>query len=236
MADFEDNGISEPELQLLANYLSHTHESHMETVADVLTTEEFGSNEPFGAGLPDVLHYISESITTIDRQVLRFDDMRRSLQRMAAASPRDVDLPEEAEVTPKKLHWLTIRSELTTYYSHAGVLMEGLSAELILDSVVDDGRRSNRVSDDIENKSQWERGWLLFITGVIDSGEWDTIRNTYKKRSDLVHNSVSEEELADRDVESEIHQAWESVNLLHKKLYGLEMEHRISEKLLGNEF
>jgi hypothetical protein len=236
MDHFDSDEISEPELQLLANFLSHVHDSHFETVADVLTTEDVGGKEPFGAGLPDVLHYVSDSVSTIDRQVLRFDDMRRSLEEMNAESPSDIHLPDGADVTPEKLHWIAIRSELTTYYSHAGVLIEDLSAELLFDSVVDEDRQSNRVKNDIENKSQWERGWLLFITGVIDSGEWDAVRDTYKRRSNFVHDSVDEEELANRDVESEIIEAWESVNLLHEKLYGLEMEHRISEQILGHEF
>lgn len=232
----EINGLSQPELELLANYLSHTHDSPTETVADVLTTQEFGSSEPFGAGLADVLHYLSDTISTTDRQIFRFDDMRKSLNRMAAASPQDMDLPEGAEITPEKLHWLTIRSELTTYYTHAGVLVEEFSAELILDSVVDDERRSNRIKDDIENKSQWERGWLLFMSGVIDSGEWDNIRDTYNLRSSLVHDNISDEEIEDRDIEADINQAWNSVNLLHEKLFGVEMKHRIGENLLGNEF
>lgn len=232
----EINGLSQPELELLANYLSHTQESHVETVADVLTTQEFGSDKPFGAGLADVLPYISTSVSTTFRQVFRLNEMRNSLQQMAKASPPDVELPEEAEITPEKLHWLTIRSELTTYYSHAGVLMEDISTELIIDSIVDDERKSNRVRDDIENKSQWEREWLLFISGAIDSGEWDNIRETYKKRNNLVHDSVSAEQITDEDIKPEIDQAWDSVNLLHQKQFGVGMEQRISEGLLGNEF
>lgn len=232
----EINGLSQPELELLANYLFHTHDSNIETVVDVLTTQEFGSNDSFGAGLADVLHFLSESISTTDRQVFRLDEMRENLQQMVKSSPPNVDLPKEAEITPKKLHRLAIRSELTTYYSHAGVLIEELSTELILDSIVDEDRRSNRVKNDVENESQYERGWLLFISGVINSGEWDNIRETYKKRNDLVHNSVSGDQIIEEDIESEIHQAWDSVNLLHKKLFGIGMNQRISEKILGNEF
>lgn len=237
MTGFDINGLSETELELLRDYLSNTHEGHRDSVARVLTTEEMGTENPFGAGLPDVLHYIEDSITTTDREVLRLDDMRRSLKQSAASPLPDVDLPDDAEITPEMLHWLSIHSELTSYYSQVGALIEEFSTDLIMDEVVDDDRQSNRVNRDIENKSQYERGWLLFITGVIDSGEWDEIRTTYQRRNDLVHGSVAEiREDNDHDVESDIIDAWESVNLLHEKLYGLKMEHRISEKLLGNDF
>lgn len=232
----EKGELSEPELKLLASYLSHTHEPHTDTVAQILTTQKFGSEEPFGAGLADVLYYISDSISTIDRQIFRFNDMRKTLQRMATESPKGVDLPEGAKITPEKLHWFTIRSELTTYYSQAGVLIENLTSDLILEEVVADERISNRVKDDVENKSQWEREWLLFVTGVLDSGEKETIRAAYRRRNSLVHDSIAQDEIEDIDVESEINQAWEAVNLPHEKLFGLEMEYRISEKILGNEF
>ncbi|ESS08802.1 MAG: hypothetical protein A07HN63_01399, partial [uncultured archaeon A07HN63] len=42
--------------------------------------------------------------------------------------------------------------------------------------------------------------------------------------------------IMDKDIESEIRQAWKSVNMLHKRLFEVGMKERISEELLGNEF
>lgn len=235
MDDSELNKLTEPELELLAEFLNSTQDRDLQTVASVLTTPEFGSNNTFGAGLSDVLHYISTSITNIDRQVMRFDEMRRGLQQILSQTPPDKELPENAKLTPEELQGVAIKSELTSFYSQAGILIEEFSTELIFEEIVDDERRSNRVKTDLENQSQYEREWLLWVTGILNNEDKDNLRDTYRKRNELVHggqlDSMIFEEIAD-----EISQAWAAVNILHEKTYGLEMEHRISEITLGNDF
>lgn len=237
MDEIGNTELSEEELDLLGNFLNQTHDGYMKTVAQVLTEGNFGSEASFGAGIGDVIHFLSDDVSEIDRQVFRLDSMRRSLDRSANASPPERDMPENAIVTPEKLHQLSIRSELTSYYSQVGVLLEEFSTELILEEVVDDSRQSKRVRRDIENKSQWEREWLLFITGIIDSGQKDNLRSVYKKRNNLVHNSKNlETSKNSNELLGEVKQAWDTVDALHDILFGLKLEHRISEIIIGNGF
>jgi hypothetical protein len=232
--DFEK--LSHQELKLLGDYITNHHELYTTSVAEELTTGKLGSNNSFGAGIADVLHYLSDSVTNTDRQILRLDDMRRSLEQFSYESPSAVDLPDEATITPDQLHWLASRFELTAFYSHVGVLIEKLTVELMIEEIVDQERRSKRVRKRIEERSwQAERLWWLFVTGVLSSGEKGTIQETYARRNDLVHGSLSVDDMKDINFEKEINDAWEAVNLLHEKLYGIRMEHRISETLLGNE-
>lgn len=237
MAGPEFGDLSEAELEMLGDYLNQTQDVYMQSVAKTLTTQKFGADHPFGSGLSDVLYYISEVVTGTDRQVLRLHDMKQSLERAVHNRPLDVDLPEEAVITPEKLHQWSIRSELTSYFSQVGTLIEEFSTELVMNQVVDNERESNRVRRDVARKSQWEREWLLFVTGVIDSGEKDQIRTAYQTRNDFVHSSPSSEAIGSvEELESDIRQAWDSVNVLHTKLHGLEMEYRITENVLGNKF
>lgn len=229
--------LSESELKLLAQFLSSTRDDDMETIAQVLTTPDSEFSSSFGAGLADVLAQLSESVSATDREVIRLDDMRRSLQRLTLNSDGEDNLPVDAKINPKKLHQLSIQSELTSYYSQVGLLLEEFSTELVLSEVVDEDRRSKNIERAVKNKSQGEREWLLFATGVIDSGEKSNLRDTYRVRNNLVHESSYESLLNDEsEFESEIIEAWNTVNLLHEKRFGLKMEHRISEILIGNGF
>lgn len=231
--------LSDAELQWLADFLTETSSPFMQTVAKAVVSPDYEAANPFGAGYADVLFYLSDSVAELDRQVMRFDDMRRGLDTLIKKSPSDIEIPEGVEVTPKMLYWFSIRTHLTSYYSQAGVLIEDLSTRLILNEVVDDDRISNRIEEDIRNKSQANRDWLLFATGVVDDSEKGEIRSTYRKRSDLVHHSGEPNPSAANDADewkSEIAQAWSSVNILHEKLFGIGMEFRISEILIGNDF
>jgi len=230
----ELNGLSEQELDLLAHFLSDSHNNTTKTVADILTTQEFGSNDSFGAGLGDVLYFISPDVSRIDREILRLDNMMETLERVLRSTSFDDSTQDNTEITVEKLHWLSIRSKLISFYSQAGILLETFSSELILESVVDNDRRSNRVERDIKNKSQWEREWLLFVTGVIDSGEKDNIRTVYRKRNNLVHESTNYDGFSgDSGLESDLSHAWETVDILHEKLYGIKMNQRISDLFIG---
>ncbi|WP_336024775.1 hypothetical protein [Halobellus salinisoli] len=233
----ELNGLSSRELELLKDFITQTHDSELDSVATVLTTQESTFEGSFGSGLPDLLYYLSDTVSNTDRQVMRLNEMRKNIQEIVEGSLPERDLPEDAKISSKELHWLAINSELISFYSQVGVLIEEFSTELILNDVVDSNRRSNRVERDIANKSQSQREWLLFVTGVIDSGEKDQLRDTYRKRNKLVHNADVTEIIEDVDeINSEISSAWDTVNYLHRKLYGVEMRFRISETLIGNDF
>lgn len=76
MSGPEFGDLSEAELEMLGDYLNQTQDVYMQTVAKTLTTQKFGADRPFGSGLSDVLHYISDVVTATDRQILRLHDMK----------------------------------------------------------------------------------------------------------------------------------------------------------------
>lgn len=81
--------------------------------------------------------------------------------------------------------------------------------------------------------SQYEREWLLHVTGVITDGEKGKVRRIYDMRSSIVHPSDDKNDfLNEIEMQSDVDRAFDAVNILHKKLYRIALKHRIGELMM----
>jgi hypothetical protein len=223
--------LSPSEMQLIGDYLDHTNNTLLTTVANLLTSPEFGGNRPFGTGISDIVPIISDSVGTQYREILRLRNMKQDLISNSESLQKKSERSISSELTHDDLYLMSLRSDLISYHTQVGTLIEDLTVQLVFEDVVDDDRQSKRIRNDIENKPQSEREWLLFATGIVDSGEKDMIRTAYRQRNRIVHDSDKNDIFENYDLQSQISESWEAVNLLHKKLHGIELNSRIGEIL-----
>jgi hypothetical protein len=102
---------------------------------------------------------------------------------------KEDELPENPKVTPEELNHFVRKDELEEFFTLAGQMVETLTIDLFLEDVVEPSRGSNSVRQGVEQMSQYEREWLLYVTGVITDGEKGKIRRVYDMRSSIVHHS-----------------------------------------------
>lgn len=99
---------------------------------------------------------------------------------------------------------------------------------MVIKEVVIEPRESKSVRRTIERKSQYEREWLLHITGVIDDGQKGEIRHIYDMRSSIVHDSENDF-LKEVNIPDDIDRGMKAINILHRELYGIDLKHRVGD-------
>lgn len=216
--------LSDDELELLLEYINQTTESFRTTVADVLTQPEPIESKKQGA--EDVFRFTSDSVSATESQLLSLKQMKaETLHKYEEFTTTVDDLPENAKITPDMLNRLLVKKEVISYFQLIGTLLEKFTIELVMEEVVTDDRQSNSTRSRVEGRSQEEREWLLYITGVIDNGTKSEIRRSYSKRNSLVHDSEGEnliEEFA--DLESDVNRAYNAVDELYEEIHGISIE------------
>lgn len=181
----------------------------------------------------DVVEYlipvVSEETTEFDAQAFEF----LRAEQEARSGPifdyeHEDDLPQDATITPEQLNSFLKRNELERVFTIAGQMIEVLSVQLIMEEVVASSRESSKVRKKVAHKSQYEREWLLHVTGEISDGEKGEIRRVYDLRSSIVHGSETGNDfLNEVNMPSDIDRAKEIVNTLHEKVYGIGLSHRV---------
>ena len=176
-----------------------------------------------------LMPHISEDATEFDAQMLRVSRLQTEIKSGPDFEYEyQNELPPDSVVTPEGLNAFLKREELREFFSITGQMIESLSVELVMEKVVDQSKKSKSVRRRVERKSQEEREWLLHITGILSDGEKGEIRRTYDMRSSLVHDS---ENVFVNDVEipNDVDRGLNAVNILHEKLYDIELKHRLGD-------
>lgn len=187
--------------------------------------DEIGIEKAFEFLMP----HISEDADEFDAQMLKLFRLQNEIKSGPVFEYEHEDeLPSDSVVTTDELNAFLKREELREFFSITGQMIESLSVELVIKKVVDQSRESNSVRRRVERQSQEEREWLLHITGNISDGEKGEIRQTYNLRSSLVHDSENVF-VGDIDIPDDIDKGLKSVNILHKKLHGVELKHRFGD-------
>lgn len=230
MTDLAVDDLSDEEAELLVDFVEWVGEFDRQII-DRNTID--GDSE--GVGLADafefLMPYVSEDASEFDAQMFQLF----RLQSQIKAGPvftyeKEDDLPDDATIRPDKLNQFLRKDELEEFFTLASRMIETLSVELIMSEVVADSRQSSSVRNTIAGKSQAEREWLLWVTGVISDGEKGEIRRTYSLRSSIVHNSDTVEGFLHQvQVPSDIDRSMSVINSLHEKLHGIELGHRFSD-------
>lgn len=139
------------------------------------------------------------------------------------------EFPEDATVTRDDLNKLLVADDVVNFFTLAGSIIEQLSIHLIMERIV--ANPSNSIRDDVQNLRQTRREWLLFITGTLDGGEKDQVRQAYRLRNTLAHNPEGTSLLNEIDtVEEDIAKTMTALNTLHEKLHGDSFESRMSRQ------
>lgn len=226
--------LSERERELLKAYTNGSHDFPGTTVTGVLTEDSATSEKDRDEVAEDILLLFSESTNPVDLQTYSLLNLRAKIKNKSDRFPsEDKNLPDDATVTPEKLNRLLIKDKIRTFFTLVGSMIERFSIELILEDVVDEDRISESVREDIERKSQSERLWLLYITGVVDEGEKGKIGRAYDIRSSLVHDNVRASIIDEVDnIESDIERSLNAVDTLHQKLYGISLRMRATNSMM----
>jgi len=145
------------------------------------------------------------------------------------------EMPADPKITREDLNRLLIKDEVTNYFLLVGGMIEQLSIDLICEKVISEDRQSENQRTRVEQMSQAEREQLLYMTSVIGDGERSEIRRAYNTRNDLAHN-VTDRSVTDvlDNVESDIERAYDAVEILHMKLYDIDLNQRFSNLLVDD--
>lgn len=186
-------------------------------------------------GLAEAFEYltplISEEADEFDAQVFRLFRLRGEIQSGPVFDYKKEDeLPENPKVTPEELNRFVKKDELEEFFTLAGQMIEKLTIDLVLEDVVEPSRRSNSVRKKVEQMSQYDREWLLYVTGVITDGDKGEIRRAYGMRSSIVHSSNGENDfLNEIEIPSDVSRALDAVDILHEKLHTISLGHRFGD-------
>ncbi|SMP11981.1 hypothetical protein SAMN06265347_10415 [Halobellus salinus] len=144
-------------------------------------------------------------------------------------------MPADPKITREDLKRLLIKDEATNYFLLVGGMIEQLSIDLIFEKVIREDRQSDSQRKQVKRMPQTEREEILYMTGIIDSGEKGKIGRAYGTRNDLAHNA-DDTAVTDvlNNVDSDIERAYDAVELLHKKLYGIDLNQRLSNLLVDD--
>ena len=145
------------------------------------------------------------------------------------------EMPADPKITREDLNRLLIKDEVTNYLLLVGGMIEELSIDLVHKEVIIEDRQSSSQRKRIEHMTQSEREELLYITGIIDSGEKSEIGRAYGMRNNLAHNAnnTTVTNVLD-DVNGDMTRAYNAVEILHKKLYGIDLSQRFSNLLVDD--
>lgn len=174
---------------------------------------------------------VSEDASEFDAQMFQLFRLEQEIQSGPVFKyENEDDLPEDAEITPDKLNRFLRKDELERFFTLSAQMIETLTVELVMEEVVADSRQSKSVRQNITRKSQQEREWLLYVTGVISDGEKGEIRRAYDLRSSIVHSSENTLDLLDEvNVPSDVSRTKNAINSLHESLHGIELKHRFGD-------
>lgn len=233
MSEWSAEDISQEESELIIDFVEWAGEFDRQ----VLDRQTIDSDEDT-IGLSEAFEYlmplISEEADEFDAQAFRFFRLRSEIQSGPVFEYEKADeLPENPKVTPEELNRFAVKDELEEFFTLAGQMVETLTTDLVIEDVVENSRKSKQVRRKVERMSQYEREWLLHVTGVITDGEKGRVRRIYDMRSSIVHPSDDKNDfLNEIEMQSDVDRAFDAVNILHKKLYGIALKHRIGELMM----
>lgn len=191
MDKWTSEDLSPKERELIIDFAEWAGEFDRE-ILERQNIETIGNRDTIG--IEEVFEFlvprISEDATEFDAWIFRLSRLRSEIQSLPVFEYEHEDeLPSDSVVTPEELNAIVVKEELEDFFILVGQMIEALTIELVMESVVDPSRESKSVRKRVERKSQRDREWLLYITGVIDDGEKGEIRRAYNLRSSLVHDS-----------------------------------------------
>ncbi|WP_134669536.1 hypothetical protein [Halorussus marinus] len=230
MDDISATDLSDAEIELVTDFVEWAGEFDRQ----ILERKTVGSDSD-EIGLQEAFEYlvpiISDDASEFDAQLFRLFRMEQKVRSTPTFEYKNEDeLPKDAKITPEELSRFLKKDELEEFFTLAGQMVETLSIELVMQEVVTSSRRSKSVRKRVTQKSQREREWLLFVTGVISEGVKSEIRRVYGLRSSIVHNSEDAKNfLQEVNVPSDINRAKKTINTLHDELHGIELKHRFSD-------
>lgn len=230
MSEWSAEDISPEESELITDFIEWAGEFDRQ----ILSRQTIEGEEDV-IGLTEAFEYlmplISEEADKFDAQVFRLFRLRSEIQSGPVFEYEKEDtLPENPKITPEELNRFVKKDELEEFFTLAGQMIEMLTIDLVLEDVVESSRRSKSVRKKVEQMSQHEREWLLYVTGVITDGQMGKIRRAYGMRSSIVHSSGDKGSfLNEIEIPSDVSRALDAVNLLHEQLHGIALSHRFGD-------
>lgn len=222
--------LSQSEVELIHDFLEWAGEFDRQ----ILERQTLKGN-PEEIGMAEAMEYlipvISEETTEFDAQAFELLRLEQEIRSGPVFEYQNEDeLPADAAITPEELNNFLKENELERFFTLAGQMIEVLSVELVMEAVVAPSRESNKVRKKVAHKSQYEREWLLHVTGEISDGEKGEMRRVYDLRNSIVHGSEDDNDfLKEVNIPSDIERAKEIVNTLHNKIYGIGLSHRLGD-------
>ncbi len=233
MDDLAVEELSDAENELLLDFVEWAGEFDRQILEKETIkgdSEQIGIQEAFEFLAP----LVSEDASEFDAQMFRLFRLEQEIQSGPSFEySKEDELPQDAAITPDELNHFLKKDELEEFFTLSGQMIETLSAELVLEEVVAESRKSKSVRQKITRKSQREREWLLYVAGVISEGQKGEIRRVYDLRSSIVHSSEdSNDFLKQVNIPSDISRAKNAVNSLHEELHGIELKHRFGDLIV----
>ena len=232
--DSSTTDLTEKERELVSDYFSQTADNFRPSVTEVLTSGEVIKSKT--GNFEDVLQYISDSVSATEVQLFTLNRMKTEvLQKYDEFTPAVQDVPTDAQITPDEINRLIVRKDVTSYFQLIGSLIEKFSIELIMKEVIEENRQSESVRSEVENMSQSERMWWLYVTGTIDNGSKSELGRAYSKRNSLAHDLQTDNLLKEfQNIESDVKRAYNAVNDIYEMVYNITIEMKIGG-LLSDE-
>lgn len=230
MSDWTASELSKAEKELLIDFVEWAGEFDRQ-ILDRETVEgdpdEIGFEEAFEFLLP----IISEEASKFDAKMFRLFRLEQEIQSGPMFEYEyQGKLPDDAKITPAEINRFLKKDELEEFFTLAGQMIEDLAVELVINDIIVPSRRSESTRRRVAQKSQREREWLLFVSGVISDGEKGEIRRTYNLRSTIVHSSNDNDSfLKQVNIPTDITRAKNALNTLHEELHGIELHHRFGD-------
>lgn len=230
MSNWTAKDLSPEELELITDFVEWAGELDRQ----ILDRQTIDGDED-AIGVLQAFEYlaplVSEEADEFDAQVFRLFRLRNEIPVGPVFEYEKADeLPENPIVTPEELNRFIKKDELEEFVTLAGQMLETLTIELVIEEVVDPSRKSKSVKEKVERMSQYEREWLLYVTGVITDGEKGKIRRVYDMRNSIVHPSDDENDfLNEIEIPSDLSRALDAINILHEELHGIALKHRFGD-------
>lgn len=230
-------GLSDAEHHLIDDFVRKSSDSGERRADGPILTDDEVDYATARAAFQQVASLVSKDMDSITTRWLTLHRLEAEIKSKEGAiiSPPD-DMPEDPDITPEKLNKLLIKDEVMNYMLIAGAMIEQLTIELVMQDVVAEGRRSNSQRNQIERMAQAERVDLLHKTGVLDNGEKSETQRAYGLRNDIAHSPSASSiiEVID-NIKADISRTNNVLDMLHEKVYGISLNHRLSDTLLSNK-
>lgn len=222
--------LSQSEIELIHDFLEWAGEFDRQ-VLERQTLEGDPKEIGMAQAMEHLIPVVSEETTEFDAQAFELLRLEQEIRSGPVFEYQNEDeLPEDATVTPEGLNNFLKEDELQRFFTISGQMIEVLSVELVMEAVVASSRESSKVRKKVAHKSQYEREWLLHVTGEIPAGEKGEMRRVYDLRSSIVHGSEDDNDfLKEVNIPSDIERSREIINTLHDKAYGIGLSHRLGD-------